>query len=147
MRRSRFAFAAALLLFAAATAHAHPSVENGLQVVVSRERVALSARISLAEVNIAHEIPSAGGPVIDPAKLDAVLKTHADYLLTHLDVRADDRPLVGKVTRVALPPDAAQGIKWEAMESTQATYDVEYALGVPLPRARDSTPGTGCTTS
>jgi hypothetical protein len=88
-----------LLLALASGADAHPSIENSLRVIVARDRVTLEANVSLDEVDIAHEIPSAGGPNIDIAKLGDVLKTHADYLLNHFDVRADDKPLAGKVAR------------------------------------------------
>jgi hypothetical protein len=82
-------------------ARAHATIENTMQVVVSRERVALELRVTLEQVDIAHEIPNTvGSESIDPAKLDAALKQHADYLLKHLDVRAGDRPLTGTVTRI-----------------------------------------------
>ena len=50
-----------LLMLTAAPASAHPSIENGMRVIVSRERVTIEARVSLDEVDIAHEIASAGG--------------------------------------------------------------------------------------
>ena len=64
-----------LLLALASGVQAHPSIENGMQIVVARQHVTLEARVSLDEVDIAHEIPSAGGPNIDMAKLGDVLRT------------------------------------------------------------------------
>ena len=104
MPRRVLAIATLLLLlpmFLPRVARAHATVENAMQVVVSRERVALELRVTLEQVDVAHEIPNAvGSESIDPAKLDAALKQHADYLLKHLDVRADDRLLTGTVTRI-----------------------------------------------
>ena len=114
---------------------AHATIENAVQVVVSRERVALELRVTLEQVDIAHEIPNTvGSESIDPVKLDAALKQHADYLLKHLDVRADDRVLTGTVTRIIPPPAAAGGIPWSRIESTQATFLVDYALGGVQPK-------------
>jgi hydrogenase/urease accessory protein HupE len=126
-----------LLLALASGVQAHPSIENGMQIVVAREHVTLEARVSLDEVDIAHEIPSAGGPNIDMAKLGDVLKTHADYLVNHFDVRADGKPLVGKVARIAPPTAGTEGIPWTALETTRATFVLEYALPAapaPLPK-------------
>jgi hydrogenase/urease accessory protein HupE len=116
-------------------ARAHATIENAMQVVVSRERVALELRVTLEQVDVAHEIPNTvGSESIDPAKLDAVLKQHAEYLLKHLDVRADDRALTGAVTRILPPPAAAQGIPWSRIESTQATFVIDFALGGVQPK-------------
>ena len=90
-----------LPMFLPRVARAHAAIENAMQVVVSRERVALELRVTLEQMDVAHEIPNTvGSESIDPAKLDAALKQHADYLLKHLDVRADDRVLTGTVTRI-----------------------------------------------
>ena len=137
MSRRVVAIAAMVLLpmLLPRVARAHATIENAMQAVVSRERVALELRVTLEQVDVAHEIPNTvGSESIDPAKLDAALKQHADYLLKHLDVRADDRVLSGTVTGIVPPPAAAEGIPWSRIESTQATFRVEYALGGVQPK-------------
>ena len=83
-----FRVAAVAIVLAPALARAHAAIENALQVVVSPDRVTLELRVTLEQVEVAHEIPNTiGSEKIDPGRLDAALKQHADYLLKHLDVR------------------------------------------------------------
>src|SRR5688500_20156307 len=81
-------------------ARAHATIENAVQVVVSRASVALELRVTLEQVDVAHEIPNTvGSESIDPVKLDAAPKQDAAYFLKHLDGRPDDRVLAGTGTR------------------------------------------------
>ena len=138
MTRCAAALALALLLpplLLPRVAAAHATIENALQVVLSPQRVTLEMRVSLEQVDVAHEIPNTiGSETIDPAKLDAAIKQHAEYLLSHLDVRGDDQPLSGTVTRIIPPPSAAEGLAWTKVESTQATYSLDYDLAGARPK-------------
>jgi hydrogenase/urease accessory protein HupE len=123
-------------LLLARVAAAHATIENALQVVVSPQRLTLEMRVSLEQVDVAHEISNTiGSETIDPAKLDAAIKQHAEYLLSHLDVRGDDQPLTGRMTRIIPPPSAAEGVAWTKLESTQATYLLDYDFAGARPKA------------
>ena len=117
------------LLLAPVVASAHPTLTNGMEVIVHPDRVALRARISLAQVDVAHAIDPAGTGNIDAAKLKTAMDAHGPYLLAHLRVAADGVPLEGKVLG-ATPP--AGEMPWAQVEQLEAVYAIDY----PLPRPR-----------
>ena len=128
MRRGCFLILLALLtLLIAAPVQSHPTIDNSAEVVVARDRVAFRARISLVEVDIEHPVADARGTV-DPARLAAAVQAHGAYLLAHLSVTADGRPLTGKIVS-ASPP--AGPVKWEDFEEHEAAYEIRYPLAGP----------------
>ena len=123
---------AGVSLFAASVASAHPAVNNGMEVVVHADRVAIKAKISLPQIDIAHTIDESGTGPIEPAKLRKAADAHGPYLLSHLRVLADDVPLEGKLFGTTMP----QGeVTWASIEHHEVVYDLEYAL----PKARPAT--------
>ena len=120
----RMALGVAALLLLAGQASAHPSVDNSMEVVVSRDRVTLRPHISLVEIDIVQAVSDARGTV-DSASLDDAIRLHGDYLLSHLAVTADGHPLTGTVRSVT-PPTGK--VKWEDFEDYEAQYEVYQLL-------------------
>jgi hydrogenase/urease accessory protein HupE len=121
------------LLFAAGVASAHPAINNSMEVIVHADRVALRAKISLPQIDIAHPIDeSAAGGAIDAAKLKTAVDAHGPYLISHLHVMADDAPLQGRVLS-ATPPGGE--VTWARIDQLEAVYEIEYAL----PKSRPAT--------
>jgi hypothetical protein len=127
-------FAACLSLFAAAVefASGHPTINDSMEFVIHADRIAVRAKISLPEIDIAHTIDESAGSSIDPAKLKTAVDAHAAYLLSHLRVTGDDATLQGKVLN-ATPP--AGELTWSRIDQLEAVYDIEY----PMPRSRPAT--------
>jgi hydrogenase/urease accessory protein HupE len=123
----RIAIGVIALLLLGSQVHAHPSVDNAMEVVVSRDRVVLRPRISLVEIDIAHSVGDARGAV-DAAKLNAAIRTHGDYLLSHMIISADGHSLTGTVKAIT-PPTGE--VKWEDFEDKEAAYEIEYPLASP----------------
>ena len=129
----RAAFALLRLLVIAPVAGAQPSVENAMDVVVHPDRVAISARISLPQLDIAHPIEDDGMGPVPAEKLSAAMEAHRPYLLGHLKVSADGTPLVGTVVSVT-PPD--KQVTWEYFDQHHATYELSYPLPAPPKRVK-----------
>jgi hypothetical protein len=92
-------------------AAAHPVAQGALEVVVSPERVNVTARVSMEEVLVA----AAYGAQKSASVLE-MLRAHGDYLLAHFRVVVDGRQLDGRVVKV---PEQADG---------GPTYEFEYGL-------------------
>jgi hydrogenase/urease accessory protein HupE len=120
------------LLLSPALAAGHPTLTNGMDVVVHPDRVAVRAKISLAQIDIAHTIDESGVDKIDPAKLKTAIDAHGPYLLAHLRVTADDVPVQGQIASVTPPPGE---LPWAQIEQLQTVYDIDY----PLPKPRPAT--------
>ena len=110
--------ACALVLVAAAAlpAGAHPVSQGALEIDIARERVQVTAKVSMEEVLVA----AAYGERTGLSPLDAV-RRHGPYLLEHLRLAADGRTLVGSVVAV---PDHAGGMP---------VYRLEYATNGTVP--------------
>jgi hydrogenase/urease accessory protein HupE len=131
VKRWFFAILLAALL-APAFAAAHPTLTNGMEVVVHPDRVAVRAKISLAQIDVAHTIDETGVDKINPAKLKTAMDTHGPYLLAHLRVTADDVPVQGRIASATPPPGE---LPWAQVEQLEAVYDIDY----PLPKPRPAT--------
>jgi HupE / UreJ protein len=99
-------------------AAAHPVAQGALEVVVSPERVSVTARVSMEEVLVA----AAYGAQKTTSVLEMV-RTHGDYLLAHFRVAADGRPVHGRMLKL---PEQAGG---------RPTYEFEYRLTGVMPAA------------
>jgi hydrogenase/urease accessory protein HupE len=108
----RVAITACLLTCAVAgalPATGHPVAQGSLAVVVGPDLVSVRATVSTEEVLVAAAL---GGPG-DSSSL-ARQRGHGEYLLAHLRVSADGRPLSGRVMSVS---NTAAG---------RPTYELEY---------------------
>ncbi|HYE18203.1 MAG TPA: HupE/UreJ family protein [Tepidisphaeraceae bacterium] len=121
--------AIALLFIAALPVAAHPVVQHALDVVISRDKVTVDARVSMEQVLLVENGGQPGAQQATPAPADqwpAMVERHSAYFLKHLRISADNVVVPGRVVS-AKPPaekagDAATGM---------ATYRIEYALASP----------------
>jgi hydrogenase/urease accessory protein HupE len=93
------------------SAAAHPVSQGALDVVVFPERVSVTARVSMEEVLVA----AAYGGRKNASALEMV-RAHGDYLLAHLRIKTDGRPLAGRVVKI---PEQSGG---------QPIYQLEYRI-------------------
>jgi hypothetical protein len=91
------------LLLDAPSAGAHPVSQGAMEIVVGPGHVNVHAVVSNEEVLVA----SAFGDGSNRSQVEKVWR-HAEYLLAHVPITADGRPLVGHI--VTLP----RGIDWPA---------------------------------
>jgi hydrogenase/urease accessory protein HupE len=106
----------AFAAFEAGSAGAHPVSQGALEVVVFAERVSVTARVSMEEVLVV----AAYAGRKDLTALE-VVRQHGDYLIAHLRVAADGRPLDGRVVKV---PAEADG---------RPVYEIEYRIAGGAP--------------
>lgn len=102
-----------------ATARAHPVAQGALEIDVDAAKIELRARVSPEEVVVANmhaDVPA--------TQLTEAYKQHGDYLLHHLRVLVDGRPVSGRLTNFSLP-ESERG-------KGRAIYDFQYApTGTP----------------
>jgi hypothetical protein len=100
----------ALLASWPVTTLAHPVSQGAMNIVIYSDRVGVQATVSSEEVFVAA---AAGGRNGSPI---ALVRAHGDYLLAHLSVTGDGRPLVGRVR--SLPESSGDRL----------TYALEFAI-------------------
>src|SRR5436309_11788935 len=105
----------AFAAFEAGSAGAHPVSQGALEVVVFPERVSVTARVSMEEVLVA----AAYAGRKDLTALEMV-RQHGDYLIAHLRLAADGRPIDGGVVKV---PAEADGRPVYEIEDRSAVGD------------------------
>ena len=106
----------ASLLIGPAPVAAHPVAQGALQVVIFPDRVNVRATVSEEEVLVAAAYGA------HPGSPSEAIAAHGEYLLRHLRVTADGRPLEGSVAKV--PDDA----------SRRPSYELSYRLAGAAPR-------------
>jgi hypothetical protein len=84
------------LLFDAPPARAHPVSQGAMEIVVGPDHVNIHAVVSNEEVLVA----SAFGDGSNPSQVEKV-RRHAEYLLAHVRITADGRPLQGHIVTVS----------------------------------------------
>ena len=98
---SNLAFSIFLAFLLPLHAHAHPMVENALDVVIGRDKILIDARISMEQILIASAKP---GATPTREQWPQLARDHADYILHHLQIRSDGRLIPGKTfAAVAVP--------------------------------------------
>jgi hypothetical protein len=117
-KRFRFIIAVTLVFaaFGAGVAAAHPVSQGALDIVIFSRRVVVVARVSMEEVLVAGTY----GERKDLSTLEMV-RQHGDYLLAHLRINADRRPLSGRVIKLPEQPGG------------QAVYQLEYEIDAGVP--------------
>lgn len=98
----------------AATAEAHPLVENALDVVIARDKIVVDARISMEEVLLVG-----GGGTPTRERLAEITRSHGAYVLKHTQLTVDGARVEGKE------------ISAGASSSRLAAYRFEYVLMAP----------------
>ena len=110
-----------LLCLATGVLHAHPVAQGSLEFDLRDDHLMVRARVSNEEVFVASAFEQFQPPAGD---LDALFRHHGDYLLRHLQLRAQDRLLKGSVEEISIPEDRAV--------SGYAGYQLRYSLeGAP----------------
>lgn len=109
-----------ILCLGPALASAHPVAQGAMAVTVSPRQVAVRATVTLEEVLIAD----AYGPESSRAKSQAeAAQRHGAYLLKHLRVTADGRPLAGQPVE-SVPPNLPG-------QPGRFVYEFIYPLSAP----------------
>ena len=98
---SNLVFSLFLALLLPVYAHAHPMVENALDVVIGRDKILIDARISMEQILIAS---AKGGPVPARDQWPQLAREHADYVLRHLQIHVDGQLVPGKAVAGANVP-------------------------------------------
>ncbi|HSI34135.1 MAG TPA: HupE/UreJ family protein [Tepidisphaeraceae bacterium] len=118
-----------LLLAAALPVAAHPIVQHAVDVVISRDKVVVDARVSMEQIFLVENGGQPGAQQATPAPSEqwpTMVDRHSAYFLKHLRISADNVVLPGRVVSVKAPAekagDAAIGM---------AAYRIEYALSIP----------------
>ena len=109
-----------LAMLSANMLHAHPMVENALDIVIGPDKILIDARISMEQIIVAsaHANP--------PNDLwPALARAHADYALHHLQVRVDGQLIPGTSTANSAIPHTLSN------RSQLIPYHFEYPLTSP----------------
>ncbi|MES2570496.1 MAG: hypothetical protein V4710_10645 [Verrucomicrobiota bacterium] len=113
MNPSRFFTLLFLLLCGIATVRAHPVAQGSMEVNVLPDHITVRTRVSNEQVFVAGTFgKNSAAPAGDLWAL------HGPYLLDHLRLEADGRPLEGKVLHVSVPDDKTTG--------GYASYELRY---------------------
>ncbi|HZZ72744.1 MAG TPA: HupE/UreJ family protein [Pirellulales bacterium] len=113
-------------LLGASAGTAHPLLENALDVVIARDRIVIDARISEEEILLLAAGEDARAPTEE--QVQQQIKSHGDYVLRHVRLRADGKLLSGKAIPVG---DPMQIDRDAAAANTAPMY--AYQLDYPLP--------------
>ena len=98
--------------FVPALASAHPLSQGTLEVVIHPDRVDVRAHVTVEEASVTNMLtdttPASSSPGSTPAPAAPAnsYEQHARYLVAHLHVAADGKPLVGHVVGVTPPTEA-----------------------------------------
>src|SRR6185369_12539260 len=110
--------AALLAALAVSLAHAHPAPQGGLQATVGPDSVRMRVTPSREEVSIGLIYLDKAGE----SERDG-LRRYAEYLASHVHVRADGRALRARVVRI---PGALRDVPLE--------FDLDFAYASAPPR-------------
>jgi len=127
-----------LCCFLSAVASAHPLSQGTLEIVIHPDRVDVRAHVTVEEASVTNMLTdtappsSAANPAAAPAAPSNSYDQHARYLVAHLHLAADGKPLVGRVVGVTPPADAGSAPSAQpagaatAAPSQRATYEFQY---------------------
>ena len=108
-----------LLLLLVVPARAHPVAQGSLNVLVHEDRITVEARVSTEEAFVEQGFSKGAAA----SSKEEIWARHGAYILQHLRLEADGKPLDGRVVRVTPPANAAP--------SSLITYDLEFATASP----------------
>ncbi len=112
----------------ASSAWGHPLSQGALDVTVFAERVVVRARVTVEEVVVTDMLTTPDNAASDgaPRPADAIYTRHAAYLVGHLAITADDKPLGGRVVSVAAPTTKPAAER-AAPDREHVVYELEYS--------------------
>src|SRR5947208_1792310 len=99
-KRQRGFWIIAALLFVCAGVSAHPVAQGSMSIQISSNKIVVQARVSMEEVFVQSALSAAKDSRLT---IDELCRLHGDYLLLHLHLFADDKPLTGLLRRVTSP--------------------------------------------
>ncbi len=120
------ALIAALIGFAS-KAEAHPDLQNAMWVQFEPAGVRVALNVSLKELTVAQGVKLAADGTTDADALELASDRHFEYLLRHLTVSVDGKPLTGKFVNLTPPITVGD------VEKTAFMYEIEYPLNGPQP--------------
>lgn len=114
------------LLVGGCAASAHPLLQNTMWVQLEPTRVHVAVNVSLREIAVAQGLAPKDDNFDDTA-VAAAAEKNRDYILQHLQISADGKPLTGKVLKITDPPIFSEP------EKTYYQYELEYPFTGPPP--------------
>src|SRR4051812_7213503 len=119
------ALVALLCLACGYVARAHPIADNALDIVIHPDKVVIDARITGEQVMVVEGNGTSPPPVPFWPELP---RSHGRYVLQHLLVKADDKPLTGRVDD---PPAADPAPPTTRPDVPTITFRLVYPLASP----------------
>lgn len=126
MKTRRLLFALCALLAGAVAAQGHPLLQNVMWVQFEPARVHVAVNVSVREIAVAQGLTATDDNFESPA-LATAAKKHGDYVLRHLTISANGRPLTGQLLHVTDPSTLGEP------EKTYYQYELEYPFAGPPP--------------
>ncbi|MDD1612163.1 MAG: HupE/UreJ family protein [Methylococcaceae bacterium] len=87
---------------------AHPVSQGSMSITLLQDRIEILARVSQEELWVAEALGSAQSR----GRLEAI-RRHADYILAHLHIHAEGRPLIGRTLELPQKPAAFLPYRFE----------------------------------
>jgi len=112
-------------------AAAHPIAQGRMDVQIHLTHVRVAAQIALEEVCISNQLFANAAAAYQLT--DAHITKHGEYLLQHIFVYADGKPLSGKVIHKDLPQQSRRELGPEEIQKEYAIYEFEFALTKDAP--------------
>jgi len=113
------------LFFSLQLAEAHPVSQGAMTITVHPDRIDLKATVSLEEVLVA----TAGSKKNNKAALEAI-REHGQYLLSHLQISADGKPVPGQVLEIPEQPAGQLAYRLEYRLADRVTKRIEFRQNV-----------------
>lgn len=113
-----------LALSPASLLNAHPLAQGSFVLVVFPDHISLWARVSVEQVMVQLLLPTRDDDKVETPS--QVYKSHGDYFLKHVFVKADDKLLSGKV--IAITEPTTKAIHPLDSQNEFVTYEIEYPL-------------------
>lgn len=111
-------------------AAAHPIAQGRMDVLIYPTHVRVAAQIALEEVCISNMLFANAAAY----KLtDEHIAKHGEYMLQHVFVYADGKPLTGRVVHKDLPQQSRRELGPEEIQKEVAIYEFEFALAKDAP--------------
>jgi hydrogenase/urease accessory protein HupE len=124
-----------LVLFARASASAHPLRSDGLRVTVSPDSLILDVQSTLRPVVLLAGASPEAGDYFSVAEVNALVEAHAAYLARHLSLRVNDARLSAQHAEGALAEPLDGPIQRHVeLERYHANFRLVYALTEPAMR-------------
>lgn len=110
---------------------AHPVAQGRMDVVIHPTHVRIAAQIALEEVLLSNQL------FVNAASLykltEEHVARHGEYMVQHIFVYADGKPLTGRVVHKDLPQQARRELGPEEVQKEFAIYEFQFDLAKDAP--------------